>query len=274
MLFCSPHTSGLLFSQNETTYTLVLDTIMCSFLCLSFFYWDLIACEEKLITIEMGNVDCLVFDKPNLFEDHRQIPILFFVHLLNLVYFDWRWIFTGKTQCQSCKKKCSGEVLRVQDKYFHIQCFKCRVCQQSLAQGGFFCKDGEYYCTRDYQDRFGTKCSHCGRFVEGEVVTALGKTYHSSCFTCARCRSLPFYYFLHFFLYYFEKKIEISCLYYVSKPTKKQKKKQLRLNAPSGSLTGRNTLLYLYIIISLLLLTLLHNLRFFFVFSFSSLLSS
>ncbi|KZS15564.1 Actin-binding LIM protein 1 [Daphnia magna] len=97
----------------------------------------------------------------------------------------------GKTHCQSCKKKCSGEVLRVQDKYFHIQCFKCRVCQNSLAQGGFFCKDGDYYCTRDYQDRFGTKCSHCGRFVEGEVVTALGKTYHSSCFTCARCRQ-PF----------------------------------------------------------------------------------
>ncbi|KAI9564637.1 hypothetical protein GHT06_008378 [Daphnia sinensis] len=97
----------------------------------------------------------------------------------------------GKTHCQSCKKKCSGEVLRVQDKYFHIQCFKCRVCQNSLAQGGFFCKDGDYYCTRDYQDRFGTKCSHCGLFVEGEVVTALGKTYHSSCFTCARCRQ-PF----------------------------------------------------------------------------------
>lgn len=77
----------------------------------------------------------------------------------------------------------------MQDRYFHISCFKCRVCQSSLAQGGFFCKDGDYYCTRDYQERFGTKCSHCGRFVEGEVVTALGKTYHSGCFTCARCRS-------------------------------------------------------------------------------------
>lgn len=110
---------------------------------------------------------------------------------MTLLYFLFK--FPGKTQCQSCKKKCSGEVLRVQDKYFHIACFKCRVCQTSLAQGGFFCKDGEYYCTRDYQDRFGTKCSHCGRFVEGEVVTALGKTYHSSCFTCARCRSLPFF---------------------------------------------------------------------------------
>ena len=103
------------------------------------------------------------------------------------MYLDGR---AGKTQCQCCKKKCSGEVLRVQDKYFHIGCFQCKVCHNSLAQGGFFCKDGDYFCTKDYQDLYGTKCSSCSRFVEGEVVTALGKTYHSTCFTCARCRSL------------------------------------------------------------------------------------
>uniref|UniRef100_V5GP13 Actin-binding LIM protein 1 n=2 Tax=Anoplophora glabripennis TaxID=217634 RepID=V5GP13_ANOGL len=97
----------------------------------------------------------------------------------------------GKTYCQACKKKCSGEVLRVQDKYFHTQCFKCKVCGNSLAQGGFFSKDGAYYCTADYQRNFGTKCAACQDYVEGEVVTALGKTYHQKCFTCARCRQ-PF----------------------------------------------------------------------------------
>ena len=61
-------------------------------------------------------------------------------------------------------------------------------CKNSLAQGGFFCKDGDYYCTTDYQRQFGTKCSHCGEYVEGEVVTALGNTYHQKCFTCGRCR--------------------------------------------------------------------------------------
>lgn len=30
-----------------------------------------------------------------------------------------------KIYCESCSKKCSGNVLRVQDKYFHIDCFKC-----------------------------------------------------------------------------------------------------------------------------------------------------
>ncbi|CAH0555814.1 unnamed protein product [Brassicogethes aeneus] len=97
----------------------------------------------------------------------------------------------GKTLCQVCNKKCSGEVLRVQDKYFHTHCFKCKVCAQSLAQGGFFSKDGAYYCTSDYQKNFGTKCAACQDYVEGEVATVLGKTYHQKCFTCNRCRQ-PF----------------------------------------------------------------------------------
>ncbi|XKL66403.1 hypothetical protein PGB90_009823 [Kerria lacca] len=94
----------------------------------------------------------------------------------------------GKTYCGSCKKKCSGEVLRVQDKYFHIGCFKCRACNNSLAQGGFFYKDNNYYCKNDYQRMFGTKCAVCYEYVEGEVVNALGNTYHQKCFKCARCR--------------------------------------------------------------------------------------
>uniref|UniRef100_A0A224XL27 Putative actin-binding lim zn-finger protein limatin involved in axon guidance n=1 Tax=Panstrongylus lignarius TaxID=156445 RepID=A0A224XL27_9HEMI len=94
----------------------------------------------------------------------------------------------GKTYCQCCKKKCSGEVLKVQDKYFHIACFKCIECKTSLAQGGFFCKDGSYYCTEDYQKKFGTKCAECKKYVEGDVVTALGNTYHQACFTCANCK--------------------------------------------------------------------------------------
>ncbi|XP_065352234.1 actin-binding LIM protein 3-like isoform X14 [Cloeon dipterum] len=94
----------------------------------------------------------------------------------------------GKIICLTCKKKCSGEVLRVQDKYFHISCFKCKVCKSSLAQGGFFNHEGAYYCTADYQRQFGTKCVACGEYVEGEVVTALGNTYHQRCFTCSSCR--------------------------------------------------------------------------------------
>nr|XP_033796462.1 actin-binding LIM protein 1 isoform X17 [Geotrypetes seraphini] len=90
--------------------------------------------------------------------------------------------------CQKCGEPCKGEVLRVQAKHFHIKCFTCKVCGCDLAQGGFFIKNGDYLCTLDYQRLYGTRCNGCGEFVEGEVVTALGKTYHPNCFACTVCK--------------------------------------------------------------------------------------
>ncbi|XP_059952558.1 actin-binding LIM protein 2 [Mesoplodon densirostris] len=93
--------------------------------------------------------------------------------------------------CNTCGNVCRGEVLRVQGKYFHIQCFVCKECGCDLAEGGFFVRQGEYICTQDYQRLYGTRCFSCDQFIEGEVVSALGKTYHPGCFVCAVCR-LPF----------------------------------------------------------------------------------
>lgn len=61
-------------------------------------------------------------------------------------------------------------------------------CGCDLAEGGFFVRQGEYICTLDYQRLYGTRCFSCDRFIEGEVVSALGKTYHPACFVCATCR--------------------------------------------------------------------------------------
>ncbi|XP_067278432.1 actin-binding LIM protein 1a isoform X1 [Pseudorasbora parva] len=91
-------------------------------------------------------------------------------------------------RCAKCGEVCKGEVLRVQAKHFHIKCFTCKVCGCDLAQGGFFMKKGDYLCTLDYQRIHGTRCNICGEFVEGEVVTALGKTYHPACFVCTVCK--------------------------------------------------------------------------------------
>uniref|UniRef100_A0A6I8MYJ5 Actin binding LIM protein 1 n=1 Tax=Ornithorhynchus anatinus TaxID=9258 RepID=A0A6I8MYJ5_ORNAN len=90
--------------------------------------------------------------------------------------------------CHKCGEPCKGEVLRVQARHFHIKCFTCKVCGCDLAQGGFFIKNGDYLCTLDYQRMYGTRCNGCGEFVEGEVVTALGKTYHPTCFACTVCK--------------------------------------------------------------------------------------
>ncbi|XP_061440989.1 actin-binding LIM protein 2 isoform X3 [Rhineura floridana] len=93
--------------------------------------------------------------------------------------------------CNNCGNPCKGEVLRVQKKYFHIKCFVCKACGCDLAQGGFFVRQGDYICTLDYQRLYGTRCFSCDQFIEGEVVSALGKTYHPNCFVCVVCRQ-PF----------------------------------------------------------------------------------
>ncbi|XP_061525696.1 LOW QUALITY PROTEIN: actin-binding LIM protein 2 [Phycodurus eques] len=97
----------------------------------------------------------------------------------------------GPVACQNCGKPCKGEALRVQNKHFHIKCFVCKVCGCELANGGFFVRQGEYLCTLDYQRLHGTRCFSCQDFIEGEVVSALGKIYHPHCFVCASCKQ-PF----------------------------------------------------------------------------------
>ncbi|XP_043953089.1 actin-binding LIM protein 2 isoform X12 [Gambusia affinis] len=97
----------------------------------------------------------------------------------------------GAVACHNCGIPCKGEALRVQNKHFHIKCFVCKLCGCELAQGGFFVRQGEYICTLDYQRLYGTRCFSCQDFIEGEVVSALGKTYHPRCFVCASCKQ-PF----------------------------------------------------------------------------------
>lgn len=62
------------------------------------------------------------------------------------------------------------------------------VCNCDLARSGFFQKKGEYICTADYQRLYGTRCDRCDSFITGEVVSALGRTYHPKCFVCSVCR--------------------------------------------------------------------------------------
>nr|XP_020824809.1 actin-binding LIM protein 3 isoform X4 [Phascolarctos cinereus] len=98
---------------------------------------------------------------------------------------------TNVIQCYRCGDTCKGEVVRVQNNHFHIRCFTCQVCGCDLAQSGFFFKNREYICTQDYQQLYGTRCHSCRDFITGEVISALGRTYHPKCFVCSLCRK-PF----------------------------------------------------------------------------------
>ncbi|CAH8521052.1 unnamed protein product [Schistosoma intercalatum] len=93
----------------------------------------------------------------------------------------------GKIYCDKCRRKCRGDVLRVSNKYFHKDCFKCTKCNKSLEHGGFFVKDGGFYCQDDYRRYFIAKCKICSEDLTGEVVTALNFSFHRGCFKCNKC---------------------------------------------------------------------------------------
>ncbi|XP_035290498.1 actin-binding LIM protein 3-like isoform X1 [Anguilla anguilla] len=103
-------------------------------------------------------------------------------------YGDGRGSGPAHILCFRCREVCKGEVVRVQNVHFHVKCFTCQVCGCDLALSGFFQKKGEYICTADYQRLYGTRCDSCGDFITGEVVSALGRTYHPNCFVCSVCR--------------------------------------------------------------------------------------
>lgn len=93
----------------------------------------------------------------------------------------------GKIYCDKCRRKCRGDVLKVSNKYFHKDCFKCTECNKSLEHGGFFVKDGGFYCQDDYRRYFVAKCKICSEDLTGEVVTALNFSFHRGCFKCNKC---------------------------------------------------------------------------------------
>uniref|UniRef100_A0A674N3K6 Actin binding LIM protein family member 3 n=1 Tax=Takifugu rubripes TaxID=31033 RepID=A0A674N3K6_TAKRU len=90
--------------------------------------------------------------------------------------------------CERCGQGCRGEVVRVKNTHFHVQCFTCQVCGCDLVNSGFFHHSGQYICTDDYQRLYGTQCDSCHQYITGEVVSALGRTYHPPCFVCSVCR--------------------------------------------------------------------------------------
>lgn len=75
-----------------------------------------------------------------------------------------------------------------QRSYLGVYVCLSTVCGCDLVHSGFFHHSGEYICTEDFQRLYGTQCDSCDQYITGEVVSALGRTYHPHCFVCSICR--------------------------------------------------------------------------------------
>ncbi|KAM3186223.1 hypothetical protein ACTXT7_004765 [Hymenolepis weldensis] len=63
-------------------------------------------------------------------------------------------------------------------------------CEKPLDEQNFQFRDRCLFCPEDYRQKYAIKCAACGSPVEGDVVTALGNTFHTFCLRCFSCKTL------------------------------------------------------------------------------------
>jgi hypothetical protein len=89
-------------------------------------------------------------------------------------------------KCAYCGEIIKGKCINALDKNWHPDHFFCSQCGRHFPAGaGFLERDGKAYCEEDYYNMFAPKCASCDQPITDEVVTALGKSFHSTCFVCA-----------------------------------------------------------------------------------------
>jgi LIM domain len=120
---------------------------------------------------------------------------------------------TGSGQLRVCKKcgdPLTGQFVRALGGTFHLDCFRCRVCEPccvyclitnswilqdcgEIVASKFFPVneedgDGQYpLCEKDYFRRLGLLCHKCDEALRGSYITALDHKYHIDHFTCSVC---------------------------------------------------------------------------------------
>ncbi|RYY34356.1 hypothetical protein EON62_03380, partial [archaeon] len=94
-------------------------------------------------------------------------------------------------RCRGCNDPVADRGMFACSASWHTPCFVCTVCKEPFPDDTYFDVAGRPYCTKDYYEQFGSKCSSCHEYITDEVVNALGKTYHQGHFACHKCNK-PF----------------------------------------------------------------------------------
>ncbi|KAG8184856.1 hypothetical protein JTE90_016201 [Oedothorax gibbosus] len=80
------------------------------------------------------------------------------------------------------------EVLEALSNEWHIECFRCSVCDILLSDW-YFEKDGLLFCKDDYSSNYGEACQDCNAIITGPVMVAGDHKFHPECFKCTNCSS-------------------------------------------------------------------------------------
>eukprot|EP00993_Chasmostoma_nieuportense_P000456 NODE_1420_length_1512_cov_52.905415_g1345_i0.p1 GENE.NODE_1420_length_1512_cov_52.905415_g1345_i0~~NODE_1420_length_1512_cov_52.905415_g1345_i0.p1 ORF type:complete len:467 (+),score=93.91 NODE_1420_length_1512_cov_52.905415_g1345_i0:45-1403(+) len=86
--------------------------------------------------------------------------------------------------CSSCGEEIEGQAITALDTTWHPRCFTCSKCADPIDTGSFKIEDGKPVCDRC---RKRVVCAACNLEIDGQALTALGTTWHTSCFKCSKC---------------------------------------------------------------------------------------
>ncbi|KAI8899157.1 hypothetical protein BC833DRAFT_587093 [Globomyces pollinis-pini] len=117
-------------------------------------------------------------------------------------------------ECHGCKLPIHGPYMRAKSLKFHIDCFKCTECDDSIADSYFALEvapgNFQFYCEFDYFSKLDLICTVCNEALREPHITTLhsGK-FHQDHFRCQVCnekiRSIDSY---------FEENGKIFCEYH------------------------------------------------------------
>ncbi|MEQ2250388.1 hypothetical protein ILYODFUR_000213 [Ilyodon furcidens] len=95
----------------------------------------------------------------------------------------------SKDWCGFCRKPMalSEPAIEALNRIYHEGCFQCRSCHIPLAGKQYYNKAGIPLCEGCYQASL-ELCWTCGEIITDQIIRAIERTYHPSCFTCTTCK--------------------------------------------------------------------------------------
>ncbi|XP_053169030.1 lipoma-preferred partner [Hemicordylus capensis] len=92
-------------------------------------------------------------------------------------------------RCSRCGENVVGEGTgcTAMDQVFHVECFTCMTCNNTLRGQPFYAVEKKAYCEPCYINTL-EQCSVCAKPIMERILRATGKAYHPHCFTCVICQ--------------------------------------------------------------------------------------
>ena len=103
---------------------------------------------------------------------------------------------------RECGERLYGKVVTTNNHNYHMDCFKCSVCQVALPGKTFFPQGSEVVCAKHVKASGRGMCPKCTEEIVEDYVEADGSKYHPGCFVCGSFSFFPF--FSLFFLLSFD----------------------------------------------------------------------